>query len=260
MLKWRRGFQFSLQPGGSLPAVVIGESNMAQEITATIESLRQSIGGSVITPEDTEYDQARRVWNAHIDRRPAVIVQCASAQDVAAALGFAQAAGLEIAVRGGAHSFPGYSVCDDGLVVDLRRMNGVIIDPEAKRARVQGGALLADLDAAAQAHGLAVTAGIVGHTGVAGLTLGGGYGWLTRLAGLSIDNLLGAEVVVADGRILRASGDENSDLFWAIRGGGGNFGCRYRVRVPASRCRPHGAIRVLLLGAGPGQGRPTADA
>jgi FAD/FMN-containing dehydrogenase len=114
---------------------------MAQEITATIESLRQSIAGSVITPEDTEYDQARRVWNAHIDRRPAVIVQCASAQDVAATLGFAQAAGLEIAVRGGAHSFPGYSVCDDGLVVDLRRMNGVIIDPEAKRARVQGGAV-----------------------------------------------------------------------------------------------------------------------
>jgi hypothetical protein len=197
---------------------------MAQEITETIESLRHRIAGSLITPEDPEYDQTRRVWNADIDRRPAAIVQCASAQDVATALSFAQAAGLEIAVRGGAHSFPGYSVCDEGLVVDLSRMNGVTIDPQTKRARVQGGALLADLDAAAQAHGLAVTAGIVGHTGVGGLTLGGGYGWLTRLAGLSIDNLRGAEVVVADGRILSASEDENSDLFWAIRGGGGNFG------------------------------------
>jgi FAD binding domain-containing protein/berberine-like enzyme len=197
---------------------------MAQEITETIESLRHGIAGSLITPEDPEYDQARKAWNADIDRRPAGIVQCASAQDVVATLGLGQAAGLEIAVRGGAHSYPGYSVCDDGLVVDLSRMNGVIVDPQTKRARVQGGALLADLDAAAQAHGLAVTAGIVGHTGVGGLTLGGGYGWLTRLGGLSIDNLRGAEVVVADGRILSASEDENSDLFWAIRGGGGNFG------------------------------------
>src|SRR3712207_745795 len=197
---------------------------MVAKIAEIIESLRQSIAGSLIAPEDPEYDQARRVWNADIDRRPAVIVRCASGQDVAATLGLAQAAGLEIAVRGGAHSYPGYSVCDDGLVVDLSRMKGVIVDPHAKRARVQGGALLADLDAAAQAHSLAVTAGIVGHTGVGGLTLGGGMGWLTRLGGLSIDNLRGAEVVVADGRILRASENENSDLFWAIRGGGGNFG------------------------------------
>jgi hypothetical protein len=197
---------------------------MAQEITETIESLRQSITGSLITPEDPEYDDARRVWNADIDHRPAAIVQCTSAQDVTATLGLAQTAGLEIAVRGGAHSYPGHSVCDDGLVVDLSRMDGVIIDPETKRARVQGGALLADLDAATQAHGLAVTAGIVSHTGVGGLTLGGGIGWLTRRAGLTIDNLRGAEVVVADGRVLRASEDENPDLFWAIRGGGGNFG------------------------------------
>ena len=197
---------------------------MAEKVAGTIESFRHSIAGSLVTPEDQEYDLARRAWNADIDRRPAGIVQCASAQDVVVALDLAQAAGLEIAVRGGGHSYPGYSVCDDGLVVDLSRMNNVIVDPETKRARVQGGALLADLDAAAQAHGLAVTAGIVGHTGVGGLTLGGGYGWLTRLGGLSIDNLRGAEVVVADGRILRASEDENSDLFWAIRGGGGNFG------------------------------------
>jgi hypothetical protein len=197
---------------------------MANAISETIESLRQKIAGSVVTPEDPKYDDARRVWNAAVNRRPAVIAQCTSAQDVAAAIGVAQAAGLEIAVRDGGHSYPGYSVCDNGLVVDLTRMNGVIIDPETKRARVQGGALLADLDAAAQAHGLAVTAGIVGHTGVGGLTLGGGIGWLTRLGGLSIDNLRGAEVVIADGRILKASEDENSDLFWAIRGGGGNFG------------------------------------
>src|SRR3712207_1140149 len=121
-----------MQSGGSLPAVVIGELNMAEEITETIESLRHRITGSLITPKHPEYDQARRTWNADIDRRPAGIVQCASAQDVVAALGLAQAAGLEIAVRGGAHSYPGYSVCDDGLVIDLSRMNGVIVDPETK--------------------------------------------------------------------------------------------------------------------------------
>ena len=189
-----------------------------------IESLGSRIEGVLITPDDPTYDEARRVWNADIDRRPAVIVKCASAEDVASAVLAAREADLDIAVRGGAHSFPGHGVQDDGLVIDLSGMKTVVVDPEAKTARVQGGALLRDVDAATQVHALAVPAGIIGHTGVGGLTLGGGMGWLTRLGGLSIDNLVAAEVVVADGRILHASEDENADLFWAIRGGGGNFG------------------------------------
>ena len=189
-----------------------------------IEALRTAMTGAVVTPNDPDYDQARKVWNADIDHHPAVVVQCATAQDVAEAIRFAQDQGLELAVRSGAHSMPGYSSVENGLVIDVSRMNQVTVDPEAKRARVQGGALLRDLDAATQGYGLAVPAGLVGHTGVTGLTLGGGMGWLTRQAGLSIDNLVSAEVVVADGTILRAAEDENPDLFWAIRGGGGNFG------------------------------------
>jgi FAD/FMN-containing dehydrogenase len=197
---------------------------MTQTIGGGVEALKAAMAGAVVTPDELEYDQARKVWNADIDHHPAVIAQCTSAQDVSHAILFGQREGLELAVRCGAHSMPGYSSVDKGLVIDLGRMNQVTVDPEAKRARVQGGALLRDLDAATQGHGLAVPAGLVSHTGVTGLTLGGGMGWLTRQAGLSIDNLVSAEVVVADGSILPVSEDQNADLFWAIRGGGGNFG------------------------------------
>lgn len=197
---------------------------MAQVVSLDVQPLRTTITGQVFTPDDHGYDQARTVWNGAIEKRPAVIVRCATAADVAAAIGFARRQNLEIAVRGGAHSTGGSSVVEKGLQIDLSGMRSVRVDPAAQRAFVAGGAMLGDLDGAAQAHGLAVPAGIVSHTGVGGLTLGGGMGWLTRKAGLTIDNLVSAEVVIADGRILHASQTENPDLFWAIRGGGGNFG------------------------------------
>jgi FAD/FMN-containing dehydrogenase len=197
---------------------------MAQVMSPRIQALRTEIAGQVIAPDDPGYDQARAVWNGAIDKRPAVIVRCANAADVSAAIGFAREQGLEIAVRGGSHSTGGACTVDDGLQIDLSTMRNVTVDPGARRAMVDGGALLGDVDAAAQEHGLAVPAGIVSHTGVGGLTLGGGMGWLTRKAGLSIDSLVSAEVVTANGRIVQASEHENSDLFWAIRGGGGNFG------------------------------------
>lgn len=193
-------------------------------MAVSLDGLRASMAGAVIDREDPGYDEARKLWNGSIDRHPAVIARCASPADVAAAILFARQHALEIAVRGGAHSMPGVSTVEDGLVIDLSALNQVSVDPVAKRARVGGGALLGDLDAATQEHGLAVPAGLVSHTGVGGLTVGGGMGWLTRLGGLTIDNLVSAEVVTADGRILRAADDENDDLFWAIRGGGGNYG------------------------------------
>jgi len=197
---------------------------MTHTMRGSVSALRAAMTGPVIGPADPGYEQARRVWNAGIDRHPAMIARCASPADVAAAVTFAAEHDLEITVRGGAHSMSGAAVADRGLMIDLSNLNQVSVDPQAKRARAGGGALLAGLDAATQAHGLAVPAGVVSHTGVGGLTLGGGMGWLTRQAGLSIDNLASAQVVTADGQIQRAAVDDNPDLFWAIRGGGGNFG------------------------------------
>jgi FAD/FMN-containing dehydrogenase len=199
---------------------------MASISSGELQTFRSQFTGTVITPADPTYASActAAVWNGDIQRRPAVIARCASAGDVATALGFARRTGLEFTVRGGGHNFAGYAICDDGLMIDLSPLNQVTVDPAARRAVCGGGATWGDVDAATQAHGLAVPGGFVSTTGIGGLTLGGGIGWLTRRHGLAADNLVAAEVVTADGRIVRAAADEHADLFWALRGGGGNFG------------------------------------
>jgi FAD/FMN-containing dehydrogenase len=180
--------------------------------------------GITLVPGDADYDEARKIWNAMIDRRPALIVRCTTPEDVVRAVELARENSLIVSVRGGGHNIAGNAVCDDGLMIDLSLMKNVQVDPAARRATVEPGCTLAEFDAPAQAHGLATPLGINSTTGVAGLTLGGGFGWLSRKYGMTIDNLISADVVTADGRQIRASETENADLFWGLRGGGGNFG------------------------------------
>ena len=189
-----------------------------------IEKFSSGIAGRVILPADPDYDRARRIWNASIEKRPGMVVRCGGTADVVHAVRFARANDLLVAVRGGGHNVAGRALCDDGIVIDLSGMRGVFVDPSRRTARVQGGATLGDVDRETHLHGLAVPAGIVSRTGIAGLTLGGGVGWLVRKHGLTCDNVLSFEVVSAEGKLLTASAEENPDLFWALRGGGGNFG------------------------------------
>lgn len=197
------------------------DQGLAESLAA---ELGQSLSGEVVSPSHPNYDRARRVWNGQIDRKPSLIARCCSSMDVIAAINFARSHELLLAVRGGGHGLPGFGTCDGGLVLDLSPMRSVSVEGQARTARAQAGGTWSDYDAATEVHGLASTGGLVSTTGIAGLTLGGGIGWLMRRYGLACDNLLSAEVVTASGEILRASAAQNADLFWAIRGGGGNFG------------------------------------
>jgi len=209
--------------GTSIPAVSLDGAEIELE-RAAINELGESLSGQVLLSGNPEYDTARTIWNGMHDKHPALIARCMSAEDVRHAVTFARERELLVAVRGGGHSWPGKSVCEGGLMIDLSQMNTVRVDPDRRSAFAQGGALLNGLDVAARQHGMITTAGVVSHTGVAGFTLGGGFGRVNRKFGLAIDNLKSAEITTADGQTRRVSAEEEPDLFWAIRGGGGNFG------------------------------------
>src|ERR671912_442441 len=219
--------------GTNAPVGSVGKGEMITMAGATefsplgaldIAGLQDGFRGELLSPQDPGYEDARRVWNGSIDRFPALIARCAGVADLIAAVMFAKDNGLLVAVRGGGHSYPGLSVCDGGIVIDLSRMKGIRVDPEARTVRAQAGVLLGELDRETQAFGLAVPSGIVTHTGLSGLALGGGINWLMRKYGLTIDQLLSVDLVTAEGELVKASASENADLFWGLRGGGGNFG------------------------------------
>lgn len=204
--------------------IVRGNGESLTVDSAAVEQLKSSLRGALLLPGEEGYDKARTVWNAMIDRRPALVVRCAGVADIQQAVAFARKCSALTAIKGGGHNIAGNAVCDGGLLIDLSSLRSVRVDPRARVAHVEPGATLADLDHECQAFGLATPVGINSTTGVAGLTLGAGFGWLSRKYGMTIDNLLAADVVTADGRLLRAAPEENADLFWAIRGGSGNFG------------------------------------
>lgn len=210
--------------------------------SAAIQAFKASIHGEVIGQRDEGYEHARKVWNAWVDKHPALIVRCADVSNVIAAMHFARRHDLTVAVRGGGHDLAGHGVCDDGLVIDLSRMKGIQVDPQQRIARAEPGLTNAEFLRATQSFGLAAPTGIVGHVGLSGLTLAGGEGWLSGSFGLVIDNLLAVEIVTADGRLLTASANEHPDLFWAVRGGGGNFGV-----VTAFTYRLHPLTQVYEL-------------
>ncbi|MGH7938080.1 MAG: FAD-binding oxidoreductase, partial [Bryobacteraceae bacterium] len=197
---------------------------MKQLEKSITNEFKKNFRGDVVLPGDVHYDKVREIWNAMVDRKPALIARCKSAEDVVQAVNLGRGQELLVSVRGGGHNIAGNAVCDDGLMIDLSLMKKVTVDQNARRATVEPGCILADFDAAAQANGLATPLGINSTTGVAGLTLGGGFGWLSRKFGMTVDNLLSADVVTAEGKQIRASATENADLFWGLRGGGGNFG------------------------------------
>ena len=214
---------------------------------ATVAELRSAVAGAVIAPGDPDYETARRTWNHAIDHRPAMIIRCTGTADVVAAVRFARSEGLPIAVRGGGHSVAGFSTCDDGLVLDLAEMRAVHVDPGVGRARAQGGTTWKQFDSETQLFGLATTGGLVSSTGLGGFTLGGGIGHLVRKYGLTCDNLISAEVVNADAQVMRVTAEENPDLFWALRGGGGNFGVVTSLELAVHRVGANCPRRCHLL-------------